>query len=494
MKQLQEILGESNITMSGSMSDILDLTTITKKTYNQPRESTQVKSAFIDFKDIGIKYQVSDLKTYGFDSTCGTCNNHYSIKFVSGNSNNYYINSDSNGQHYFIEIGVDINISNGIDFTKYIYEIILSYSDFINHFQQYAYKDSIFYIYDYRGFLGGNFYTSSYVTISNIKAYYQGPDIYIGNSYNLDDIKVFVNYNNGEAEELNKTQFTVSTQMIINKGRNEIIIKYFNYSDKIYINGIYILTRINAEYIGDPIPLNTEPNRIDILVREYYNDTDIITIRDWSYKSSPIVTLKNNGIIVLEYNERTVSVKVPYINPIPVPISFEAHYHGKPIKVGERFNYADVHSRIILSDKQWIDLTNKDITISDNLVLNQGHENIYKATYTSSNGQIFTDYFSIFGYLETNPINPDFKIFLIHDNLLEEDVTEYYQNLFYDELMGKIYVTTNRLNKHLFKSKYRIILPKDTGLHKKYATEWIAIKDDFNVKITLIKVYDKEEF
>ena len=192
MKQLQEILGESNITMSGSMSDILDLTTITKKTYNQPRESTQVKSAFIDFKDLGIKYQISDLKTYGFDSTCGTCNNHYSIKFVSGNSNNYYINSDNNGQHYFIEIGVDINISNGIDFTKYIYEIILSYSDFINHFQQYAYKDSIFYIYDYRGFLGGNFYTSSYVTISNIKAYYQGPDIYIGNSYNLSDIKVFV--------------------------------------------------------------------------------------------------------------------------------------------------------------------------------------------------------------------------------------------------------------------------------------------------------------
>lgn len=492
MKQLQEILGESNITMSGSMSDILDLTTVTERTKNYLSSLSQIKSAFIDFKNLGIEYQVSDLKTYGFDSTCGTCNNHYSIKFVSGDSSNYYISSDNNGKHYFIEIGVDINISNGTQFVKYIYDIILSYHDFIDHFQQYAYKDSIFYIYDYRGSLGGNFYTSSYVTISSINAYYQGPDVYVGNSYNLDDIKVFINYDNGESEKINKTQFTVSTQMIMYKGRNEIIVKYFNYSDKVYINGIYILTRINAEYIGNPIPLNTEPNRIDILVKEYYNDTNIITIKNWSYKSSPIVTLKNNGIIILEYNGKTVSVKIPYINAIPIPISFEAHYHGKPIKVGERFNYSDVHSRIILSDKQWIDLTNKDITISDNLVLKQGHCNIYKATYISNNGQIFTDYFTVFGYLETNLINPDFKIFLIHDNLLEEDITDYCYPLLYDNNLGKIYVTLNRLNKSLFKGKFRMILPINTGLHMKYATEWIVLKDDFNIKINLIKTYNEE--
>lgn len=491
MKQLQEILGESNITMSGSMSDILDLRTVTEKTYNQPWEPIQVKSAFIDFKDLGINYQVNNLKTYGFDSTCGTCNNHYSIKFIDGNLNNYYTSSDSNGKHYFLEIGVDNNISNGTEFTKYIYDVILLYPDFINHYQQYAYKDSIFYIYDFRDSFGGNFYTSSYNTISSISAYYQGPNIYIGNNYNLDDVKVFVNYINGELEELNKTQFTVSTQMITNKGKNEITVRYLDYFAKIYINGIYTLTKINAEYIGEPIPLNTEPNRIDILVREYYNDDSIIIIKDWSYKSSPIVTLKNNGIIVLEYNGKTVSVKIPYINPIPIPISFEAHYHGNPIKVGERFNYSDVHSRIILSNKQWIDLSNKEITISDNLVLKQGDKNIYKATYTT-NEKTFTDYFTVFGYLETNSVNPDFKMFLIHDNLFEEDVTDYCYPLLYDSNLGKIYITLNRLNKALFKGKFRMILPINSGLHMKYATEWIVLKDDFNIKTTLIKTYNEE--
>lgn len=487
MKQLQDILGESNITMSGSMSDIIHLPDMTAYTYI---EDDNVHAAFINFAGLGTDYTITDLKTYGFDSVCATCNDHYSIKFIDGNSSNYYTKQDR-GTHHFMEVGVDISINDGNQFAEYLYNIILSYPDFTNHFQQYAYKDNVFYIYDYRYYCYGDFYGVAYTIVTGITATYKGPDVYVGSSYNLDDVEVIAHYDNGESEQLNKTDFTVSTQMIDIKGRNEITVNYFIYIAKIYINGIYEFTKFNAEYIGNPIPINTEPSRIDILVQEYYNETDIFVVTDWTYKTSPIVTLKNDGVIVIERKGRTAIIKVPYLNPVE-PISFEAHYHGKPIKIGEKFNPADVHSRIILSDKTWIDLHCSEIKILNTLVTNNGHNNIYKATYIN-NGIEFEDYFTVYGYDEKVSKDQDFKIFIIHDNLYEEDVTDFYYKLFYNETLEKIYVNVNVLNKNMFKAKYRMILPKDTGMNKKYATEWIVVKDYFNVKTTLIKVYDEEE-
>ena len=65
MKQFQDILGESNITMSGSMSDIIHLSDMTAYTYMQ---SDNVHTAFINFAGLGTEYTITDLKTYGFDS------------------------------------------------------------------------------------------------------------------------------------------------------------------------------------------------------------------------------------------------------------------------------------------------------------------------------------------------------------------------------------------------------------------------------------------
>lgn len=172
------------------------------------------------------------------------------------------------------------------------------------------------------------------------------------------------------------------------------------------------------------------------------------------------------------------------------PIKFEIHYHGAPVLVGEKYNPKDLHAHLIYSNKEFKDVLSVDYTVDDNLITHTG-QNIFKATYIE-NGKTFIDYFMVYGYTNKRYIDKEFQMFLIHDNGYEEDVTDYCSPLLYDNNLGKIYVTLNRLNKALFKGKFRMILPINSGLHMKYATEWIVLKNNFNIKTTLIKTYNEE--
>lgn len=173
------------------------------------------------------------------------------------------------------------------------------------------------------------------------------------------------------------------------------------------------------------------------------------------------------------------------------PIKFEVHYHGTPILVGEKYNLKDLHAHLIYSDKEFIDVRSVDFTVNDFIITHTG-QNYFFATYIW-NDKTFIDYFMVYGYTNKKYIDKDFQVFFIHDNY-EEDITEFCYLSFFDTTLNKIYITLNRLNKNLFKGKFRMILPKNTGMHHKYATEWIVVKDDSNTKITLIKTYHEEEF
>lgn len=173
------------------------------------------------------------------------------------------------------------------------------------------------------------------------------------------------------------------------------------------------------------------------------------------------------------------------------PIKFEVHYHGAPVLVGERYDPKDLHAHLIYSDKEFVDVRSVDFTTNDNLITHTGQNSFY-ATYTV-NGETFIDYFLVYGYTNKRYIDKDFQVFNIHDNLCEENVTDFCYPLFYNENLGKIYITLNNLYKNLYEGKFRFILPRDTGMCHKYSSEWIVIKTQDNVKVTLVKYYDEEE-
>ena len=171
------------------------------------------------------------------------------------------------------------------------------------------------------------------------------------------------------------------------------------------------------------------------------------------------------------------------------PIKFEVHYHGAPVLVGERYDIKNIHAHLIYSDKEFEDV--RSFAVSKNLITHTGQNSFY-AIYIW-NGKAFVDYFMVYGYTNKRYVDKEFKIIEIQTNSHEEDVTEFCYPLFYDEILGKIYITLDRLNKNLYKGTFRVTLPKDTGMLHQYASEWLIEKDDFNVKTTLIKTYNDEE-
>jgi hypothetical protein len=167
-------------------------------------------------------------------------------------------------------------------------------------------------------------------------------------------------------------------------------------------------------------------------------------------------------------------------------VSFECHYHGDPVLIGTEFDPKKLHARILYDNGVWKDLHSYEYIVSDKLVTQKGNNNIYTATYES-----LSDKFVVFGY-DIDKLDKDFKILQRNDNI-EVDVTDSYYPLFYHDLLDKIYVTTVRLNQFLTPGEYRIILPKNTGLNCKHASEWKVFKDfNNNIKITPINFYHEE--
>lgn len=116
-------------------------------------------------------FTASDLYGTGFNCTCATCDNHYSIKFVQGNTNNINYFSlkptSPNERHFVLEIGIDALPTNatGEDLANHIVDAIrntptgLSYSsstpnygpsNLSDHYTKYAAKGSTLYIFDER--------------------------------------------------------------------------------------------------------------------------------------------------------------------------------------------------------------------------------------------------------------------------------------------------------------------------------------------------------
>lgn len=120
----------------------------------------------IDFKNFNKGgFTVASLYGTGFNSTCATCNNHYSVKFVSGTGTNLTSKSDSAGNHRTLEIGVDSldSKSTGEDLAKLIVDSIKANSSFASHFTQYAYKGSTLYAFDNRtSVVGGSARNATY--------------------------------------------------------------------------------------------------------------------------------------------------------------------------------------------------------------------------------------------------------------------------------------------------------------------------------------------
>ncbi len=127
--------------------------------------------ATMDFAGLGKDYQLYDLLGTGFNSTCATCSNHYSIMFVYGNTENTasngigYTKSNDGQDNYTLQIDLkqmlEKGINDGASFVNSVVDVI-DESGFDFHFQQYAADGTKLYVCDNRKNSLGSFDTKPY--------------------------------------------------------------------------------------------------------------------------------------------------------------------------------------------------------------------------------------------------------------------------------------------------------------------------------------------
>lgn len=163
-KSLSDLVGKSNITSSGYFDQVITITPDMKlgngggSSYPVGEVGKTYPAAMIDFKGMGAgTINLDSLAGSGFNSTCKTCNRHYSIIFANGGSDKstpqgYGYKFEADGENYKLTLDLDTLKAAGVDtaagLTDAIVDVTSECFDF--HFTQYASKDGVLYIYDDR--------------------------------------------------------------------------------------------------------------------------------------------------------------------------------------------------------------------------------------------------------------------------------------------------------------------------------------------------------
>lgn len=157
---LSQIIGTDKITGNGRNTYLEDVFTLDSS--DPDWKSTQVTAgsdnyacASIDFSGLGTSYELKDLIGTGFDATCQTCDNHYSVRFATDQStqgsiswqtvnidgNDYRFSRENDGLNYTILIDLDSMEQNGktdgVSFSNVLVDL-MGASKFAFHFNQYA--------------------------------------------------------------------------------------------------------------------------------------------------------------------------------------------------------------------------------------------------------------------------------------------------------------------------------------------------------------------
>lgn len=160
---LADVVGKDNITMSGYFEEVISIGADMKLSdgdggYAPGEAGKNYPTAKIDFNGLGSgTISLDQLVGMGFDSTCKTCNRHYSIVFTEGGAEQmteqgYGYSFRNNDPNYTLQMDLTTFQAAGVDtageLADAIVDIVSECYDF--HFTQYASKDGVLYIYDNR--------------------------------------------------------------------------------------------------------------------------------------------------------------------------------------------------------------------------------------------------------------------------------------------------------------------------------------------------------
>lgn len=222
---LAALLSPNNITGNGGTTYLEDIVTLDPADIASGKlnstlhvsKPTSFAGASIDFSGLGTSFELVDLIGMGFNSTCQTCNNHYSIQFTTPDitqanwnsttpdpnnpdQNSYQFSSQTDGSNYTLYIDIssmDGKINDGVAFTNALVNIIDA-SGFDFHYTQYATNtdDAKLYVFDNRPYyISDGVSTATDASFSPYAYGFNSVAKYNINLYDTDDSSEYVSLN-----------------------------------------------------------------------------------------------------------------------------------------------------------------------------------------------------------------------------------------------------------------------------------------------------------
>jgi len=357
--------------------------------------------------------------------------------------------------------------------------------------------------------LGINYQITFQPIILSLSAKYAGPNVPITDTYKLNDVVVTATMSDKSSRVINNNDIIINRFDVSTIGNNIRNVSYYDTSLDVTwtadfdVTGIPKLLSIDADYTGY---LRASGDRIfsrEVSVTGTYLTTFdtgennivrvIISEDQWNFVDIPIITELNKGIFVIEYGGKISTITVPY--ETTTFLQLNVWYEGDKIEVGSSYNPNDLVIYLVYPDEpDKIRITYKDITLSSRQIIKEGW-NWFTATYNYGFKQV-KQWFPIFGFIEKQYIDLDFKVIYIDKITKQEtDYTDAFKQVMIIEdilfISWELFLT--KVKELAIYGLYIMTAPKHKGLSNQHDTDWeVLCIDDTTLKATIKYVYKEE--
>lgn len=232
--------------------------------------------------------------------------------------------------------------------------------------------------------------------IKDLSATYVGDPVLVSKNYDKNDVKVVASYYEKKPQIIDSVNWKESSLLVQIRGANVYTATYDGMTANYNVTGIDNVKGIDAEYTGEPVPINEEYDKEDVEVKLVYENSDpeVIDTDDWTESSLMVSTVGENKFTATYKEFEDDYTVIGYDDTITVK-SIKGTYPEK-VLVGEEFKENKAKIVVTYSDgtKQKLKYKYLDVKPESKEVKQVG-DNKYTIGYKGAEGSLIVEGYDV---------------------------------------------------------------------------------------------------
>jgi len=210
-------------------------------------------------------------------------------------------------------------------------------------------------------------YIDTYATpeIVTVAASYVGPPIPVGETFSLDDLKLYAIYSDGNRAIIVDGYTTDPADRIITQLNSNVVKVIYEsptgttFITSVIVQGVKNLQSIQVLYDGPSVAFGNEALRKYFVVIAHYSDGSSGTVTDFTFPDGNIVSETNSGAIVVYYKGFYATVVVPTYDVSSSRLI--AYYNGPNVEIDHDFNIGYCNIKIYYKSNDEVNTYYEDV-------------------------------------------------------------------------------------------------------------------------------------